>query len=57
MINKLSEFDTAVADETQELEAWSVGEPLTIMLAEQRVNILERADDARIIYARMLDQR
>ena len=56
MINKLVEFDTVVADETLELESWSVGEPLTNMLAEQRVNILERADEARIVYARMLDQ-
>ncbi len=44
MINKLGEFDTVAADETQELESWSVGEPLTAMLAEQRVKILERAD-------------
>ena len=56
MINKLAEFDTVVADETLELEAWSVGEPLTNMLVEQRVHILERADEARVIYARMLDQ-
>ena len=56
MINKLSEFDTVVADETLELESWSVGEPLTNMLAEQRVKILERADEARAVYARMLDQ-
>ena len=56
MINKLAEFDTVVADETLELEAWSVREPLTNMLAEQRVHILERADEARVVYARMLDQ-
>jgi len=36
MINKLREFDTVTADETQELESWSVGERLTTMLAEQR---------------------
>jgi len=57
MINKLREFDTVTADETQELESWSVGERLTTMLAEQRVKILERADEARAVYARMLDQR
>ncbi|RLA32612.1 MAG: hypothetical protein DRR11_07825 [Gammaproteobacteria bacterium] len=57
MINKLREFDTVAADETQELESWSVGERLTTMLAEQRVKILERADEARAVYARMLDQR
>ncbi|MGY8796332.1 MAG: CehA/McbA family metallohydrolase, partial [Woeseiales bacterium] len=56
MIDKLAEFDTVVADETLELESWSVGEPLTNMLAEQRIKILERADDARAVYARMLDQ-
>ena len=56
MIHKLAEFDTVVADETLELESWSVGEPLTNMLSEQRIKILERADDARAVYARMLDQ-
>jgi hypothetical protein len=56
MINTLIEFDTVAADETLELESWSVGEPLTNMLAEQRVKILERADEARAVYARMLDQ-
>ncbi len=56
MIDKLAELDTVVADETLELESWSVGEPLTHMLAEQRIKILERADEARAIYARMLDR-
>jgi hypothetical protein len=56
MIEKLIEFDTVDADETLELEAWSVGEPLAAMLTEQRVKILERADQARAVYARMLDQ-
>lgn len=56
MIDKLAEFDTVAADETLELESWSVGEPLTVMLAEQRIKILERADEARAIYARMLDR-
>lgn len=56
MLNKLAEFDTVIADDTLELESWSVGEPLTVMLTEQRMAILERADAARLVYARMLDQ-
>jgi hypothetical protein len=56
MIDKLAEFDTVTADATLELEPWSVGEPLTIMLTEQRAKILERADEANAVYARMLDQ-
>jgi len=56
MINKLGEFDTVAADATLELESWSVAEPLSTMLTEQRVKILERADEARAVYARMLDQ-
>lgn len=56
MIDKLGEFDTVAADATLELESWSVAEPLTVMLTEQRVKILERADEARAVYARMLDQ-
>jgi len=55
LINKLQEFETAEADETQELEAWSVAENLGAMLTEQRVAILERAESARMVYARMLD--
>ena len=57
MINKLGEFDTVAADAALELESWSVAEPLSIMLTEQRVKILERADEARAVYARMLDRR
>lgn len=56
MIAKLAEFETVEADATQELEAWSVGEPLTRMLGEQRVEIVERAGEARAVYSRMLDQ-
>lgn len=56
LIDKLQEFETAPADETQELEAWSVGENLGVMLTEQRVAILERAEEARMVYARMLDR-
>lgn len=56
MIEKLAEFETVEVDTTQELEAWSVGEPLGAMLTEQRVAILERAEEARSVYARMLDR-
>ena len=56
MMAKLDEFATAEADSTQELEAWSVGEPLERMLMEQRVAILERADEARAVYARLIDR-
>ena len=56
LIDKLQEFETAEADETEELEAWSVGENLGVMLTEQRVAILERAEEARTVYARMLDR-
>ncbi len=56
MLDKLAEFETVEVDATQELEAWSVGEPLGVMLTEQRVAILERAEEARSVYARMLDR-
>ena len=56
MMAKLAEFDTVAADPTQELEAWSVGEPLGRMLVEQRAAILERASEARAVYAAMLDR-
>jgi len=56
MMDILSEFDTVEADTTLELESWSVGEPLTAMLAAQRAAIMDRADAARAVYARMLDR-
>jgi len=56
LIDRLQEFETTEADETQELEAWSVGENLGVMLTEQRIAILERAEEARTVYARMLDR-
>ena len=56
MMAKLGEFETMEADATQELEAWSVGANLTTMLDDQRLQILDRAADARAVYARMLDQ-
>ena len=55
MIEKLAEFETMEADSTLELEAWSVGEPLTRMVSDQRAAILERVDEARLVYMRMLD--
>ena len=55
MIEKLAEFQFVRADSTLELEAWSVGEPLTRMLTGQRTAILERVDEARLVYMRLLD--
>lgn len=56
MLRRLDEFDTMQVDVNSELETWSVGEPLTKMFAAQRANILQRVDDARRIYAAMLDR-
>ena len=56
MIRRLEEFETVEADVTQELEAWSIGPNLRQMLDTQRAAILERADEARAIYARMIDR-
>jgi hypothetical protein len=55
MIAKLAEFESLEADSTMELEAWSVDEPLTRMVDQQRAAILERVDDARLVYMRLLD--
>ncbi len=55
MIASLDEFEFVEADATLELESWSVGASLEAMLTEQRIAILERADEARAIYAHMLD--
>jgi hypothetical protein len=57
MIAKLAEFETVEPDASQELEAWSVAGNLETMLTEQRVQILERAAEARAVYAQMIDQR
>jgi hypothetical protein len=57
MLAYIAEFDTLEPDLASELEGWSVGEPLTAMIVEQRAAILQRADVARNIYARMLDQQ
>ena len=56
MLLRLDEFDTVEVDVGSELETWSVGEPLTKMFADQRRKILQRVDDARRIYAALLDQ-
>jgi hypothetical protein len=56
MIARLGEFDTVEADARLELESWSVAEPLNNMLLAQKVQILERVDEARAVYVRMLDQ-
>ena len=56
MITRLGEFESVEANPELELEAWSVGENLRRMLAGQRLAILDRADEARAVYARMLDR-
>ena len=56
MIARLAEFEQVEADATLELEAWSVGDNLADMLSAQRGAILERAAEARSVYARMLDR-
>jgi len=56
MIARLGEFDAVAADARLELEAWSVAEPLESMFREQRPQILESVDQARRVYAVMLDQ-
>lgn len=56
MLTRLDEYDTLQVDLDSELETWSVGEPLTKMLDDQRAKILQRADEARRIYAAMLDR-
>ena len=56
MLTYLDEFDTVQADPVSELEGWSVGGSLEKMLADQRIQILERADAARKVYASMLDR-
>jgi hypothetical protein len=55
MLLRLDEFDTVQVDVDQELETWSVGEPLTKMFDAQRTRILQRVDEARRVYTTMLD--
>jgi len=56
MLTRLDEYDTLQVDLDSELETWSVGEPLTKMLDDQRAKILQRVDEARRFYAVMLDR-
>ncbi len=56
MLLRLHEFDTLKVNTDDELEPWSVGEPLTAMLAEQRRLILEKVDAARTAYAALIDR-
>lgn len=56
MLGYLEEFDTVQVDPVSELEGWSVGGSLKTMLIEQRLQIIERADAARKVYASMLDR-
>ena len=56
MLGYLDEVVIAQPDVTEELEAWSVGENLETMFGQQRLHILERAEKARSVYARMLDR-
>ena len=57
MLGYLDDVAVAQPDVTEELEAWSVGENLASMFVQQRLHILERAEKARLVYARMLDRR
>lgn len=56
MIARLGEYETVTADNTLELEAWSVGENLEAMLTKQRLDVLEQVDEARAVYTQLLDQ-
>ena len=56
MLGYLDDVAVAQPDVTEELEAWSVGENLASMFVQQRLHILERAEKARLVYARMLDR-
>ena len=55
MLVHLEEFDTLQVNVSDELEPWSVGEPLEEMLKDQRRHILERVDEARKVYAALID--
>ncbi len=56
MLLRLDEFDTLKVNIDDELEPWSVGEPLEAMLTEQRLHILARVDKARKVYAALIDR-
>jgi hypothetical protein len=57
MLERLDEFDSVQVDVGSELETWSVGEPLTNMFDAQRARILHRVDQARRVYAGLLDRQ
>lgn len=56
MLMRLDEVDKLKVNVAEELEPWSVGEPLTAMLAKQRRQLLVRADKARRVYAALIDR-
>ncbi len=56
MLVRLDEFDTLQVNVDDELEPWSVREPLEAMLTEQRRHLLARVDKARRVYAALTDR-
>ena len=56
MMLRLDQFHSMKVNAGDELETWSVGEPLEVMLKEQRKQILQRVDKARRTYATLADQ-
>ena len=56
MLTRLEEFDALKVDAGSELEVWSVDEPLKAKLADQPRQILQRVDEARKVYAAMVDR-
>ncbi len=56
MMLRLDQFDPMTADARNELEVWSVGEPLQEMLKKQRRQVHQRVDKARRTYAALTDR-
>jgi hypothetical protein len=56
MLARLDEFDALRVDAGSELEVWSVAKPLEAMLVKQRRHILQRVDEARKVYASLVDR-
>jgi len=56
MLVHLEEFETLQVNVSDELEPWSIAEPLKAMLKKQRKHILERVDKARKVYATLIDR-
>ena len=56
MLVRLDEFDRLQINVDDELESWSVGKPLMAMLAEQRRHILKSVNEARKVYAELIDR-